>query len=209
MPSEAAIEDITTSVVPSSLNIPCTQLTSWFKAPTETLSPPMTYSMARLIVLALATSSYSIATESQRDDSESLLSLLVHRTFISDLTPAAEEIEPITSTMALFVTLKHSSFESSGLLSRNASLSSTMVECDASRTRLSAVPEWKILSFSNLNGMMATEITVLASFAALQTIGPIAVPARPARFETMIIVGKPRVAEAISSQRDCTKDRSL
>jgi hypothetical protein len=99
------------------------------------------------------------------------------------------EIEAITSTIALFVMAKQSCVDSSELLSRNASLSITIVESETSRTLLRAVPAMKMRSVSYLKGIIVIEITaLLESFAILPTMGAIAVPPRPARFETTIIV---------------------
>jgi hypothetical protein len=63
--------------------------------------------------------------------------------------------------------------------------------------RLKAVPELNIRSFSNLNGIIATEMTVLDLCAILHMRGAIAVPARPARFEMTITVGKASISERI------------
>src|SRR5215211_6370305 len=179
---------IPTSIAPSSLNIPRTQLTSLFSSPIATLLPPITYTIALLTVLAFGTASYSIASESRSEDSELGLARLVHSTFIAGFIMPAE-IEAMTSTIALFVMVKQSCGDRSGLLSKNESLSITIVESETSRTLLRAVPALKMRSVSYLKGIIVIEITaVLESFAILHTIGAIAVPARPAKFETTMTV---------------------
>src|ERR671930_1848072 len=57
--------------------------------------------------------------------------------------------------------------------------------------------------------MIASEITKLDCFAILHMRGAIAVPARPARFETTMIVEKPSINEAILSWCIWTKERNL
>ena len=68
-------------------------------------------------------------------------------------------------------------------------MSTTIVESELARSRLSDIADKKSRSFSNLNGMIAKDRTFLPSyFAADATMGETAAPAFPARFANMIMV---------------------
>jgi len=63
------------------------------------------------------------------------------------------------------------------------------VQSELALSRFNEVPELNILSFSNLNGIIAKDSTfLLSSLQMLDTTGEIAAPALPARFAIKIIV---------------------
>src|SRR5574338_801028 len=86
------------------------------------------------------------------------MSLLVERMFVSRGTDDAFS-EEITSRSAAFVILLQESGVKSGLLSRRASLSTIMVQSEFVFSLFNETPEKKILSFSNLNGIIPKEST--------------------------------------------------
>src|SRR5579864_7614569 len=93
------------------------------------------------------------------------------------------------SSSAAFVMAWHLSGVRSGLLSSNASLSTIIVQSEFAFSLFNDTPEKKILSFSNLNGIMAKERTFLpASFATCERTGANAAPDFPARFAIMTTV---------------------
>src|SRR5689334_17425448 len=96
--------------------------------------------------------------------------------------------ETISSRDA-FVMVLHESGVRSGLLSSNASLSIIIVQSEFAFNLFNDTPEKKILSFSNLNGIMAKERTFLPlSFATCERIGANAAPDFPAKFAIITIV---------------------
>src|SRR5690349_19152865 len=69
-----------------------------------------------------------------------------------------------------------------------------MVQSEFAFNLFNDTPEKKILSFSNLNGIIAKERTFLPiSFATCERMGANAAPDFPAKFAIMTIVEKPSI----------------
>ena len=76
-----------------------------------------------------------------------------------------------------------------------------MVQCESCLILFNAIPDWNILSFSNLNGIIANDRRFFScSLQILETTGAIPIPAFPARFDIKIIVEYFEIFFSISSK---------